>query len=161
MELPIVQRLKGELEELRYELNTKLPQELEKARAHGDLSENAEYDAAKERQGFVSARISQIEQRMRELSMYSVESIPHDVVAYGSQVTLENLDDGETETYEIVFPEEVSAARGQISLASPMGRALLNKEVGDEVEVRTPKGTRSFEIVALQTLHERNEARPE
>jgi transcription elongation factor GreA len=161
MELPIMQQLKKELEGLRYELNTKLPRELEKARAHGDLSENAEYEAAKERQGFVSARIGQLEQRVRELSMYSLESIPHDVVAYGSQVTLENLDDGETETYEMVFPEEVSAAAGQISLGSPMGRALMNKEVGDEVEVRTPKGRRTFEIIALRTLHQRNETNPE
>ena len=161
MELPIMQQLKKELEDLRYELNAKLPQELEKARAHGDLSENAEYDAAKNRQGFVSARIGQMEQRIRELSMYSVESIPHDVIAYGSQVTLENLDSGETETYEIVFPEEVNAAARRVSLASPMGRALLNKGVGDEIEVRTPRGTHTFEIIDLQTLHDRNEISPE
>jgi transcription elongation factor GreA len=157
MELPVMQRLKKELDDLRHELKTKLPKELEKARAHGDLSENAEYAAAKERQGYVSARIAQMEQRIRELSLYSVESIPRDVIGYGSRVTLESLDDGETQTFEIVFPEEVDAAEGRISLGSPVGRALLNKEEGDEVEVQTPKGKRAYQIVELKTLHHRRE----
>ena len=155
MELPVIQRLKKELDELKYELKAKLPKELEAARAHGDLSENAEYEAAKERQGYVTARIGQIEQRIRELSLYSVHSIPHDVVAYGSKVTLESMDDGDTTVYDIVFPEEVDAAAGQISLGSPLGRALLNKGVGDEVEVQTPRGKRTYQIVELLTLHER------
>jgi transcription elongation factor GreA len=158
MELPIIQRLKKEVEDLRYELKTKLPKELEEARAHGDLSENAEYEAAKERQGYVSARIGQLEQRIRELSLYSVESIPQKVVGYGSRVTLENLDDGETETYQMVFPEEVDPARGHISLGSPLGRALISKEVGDEVVVHTPKGKKSYQIVELLTLHDRRGA---
>jgi transcription elongation factor GreA len=158
MELPVMQKLRKEVDELRYELKTKLPKELEKARAHGDLSENAEYEAAKERQGYVSARLAQMEQRMRELSMYSVESIPRDKIAYGSRVTIENLDNGETQTFEIVFPEEVDAAEGRISLGSPMGRALLNKQGGDEVEVQTPKGKHAYQIVELQTLHERKES---
>ena len=156
MELPVIQRLKKELDELKYELKSKLPKELEAAREHGDLSENAEYEAAKERQGFVTARIGQIEQRIRELSLYSVHSIPHDVVAYGSKVTLESMDDGDTTVYDIVFPEEVNAAAGQISLGSPLGRALLNKSVGDEVEVQTPRGKRLYQIVELLTLHDRN-----
>jgi len=155
MELPVIQRLKKELDELKYELKSKLPKELEAARAHGDLSENAEYEAAKERQGYVTARIGQIEQRIRELSLYSVHSIPQDVVSYGSQVTLESNDDGETTVYLIVFPEEVDAAAGQISLGSPLGRALLNKGVGDEIEVQTPKGKRSYQIVELVTWHDR------
>jgi transcription elongation factor GreA len=157
MDLPVMQRLRKEVDELRYELKTKLPKELEKARAHGDLSENAEYEAAKERQGYVSARIAQIEQRMRELSMYSVDSIPRDVIGYGSRVTIESLDSGETQTFEIVFPEEVDAAEGRISLGSPMGRALLKKQEGDEVEVETPKGKRAYQIVELQTLHDRKQ----
>lgn len=158
MELPVMQRLRKELDDLRYELRNKLPKEIEIARAHGDLRENAEYKAAKERQEFVNARIAQIEQRIRELSLYSVESIPQDVVGYGSRVTLESLDDGETSTFEIVFPEEVDAAAGQISLGSPIGRALLNKGVDDEIEVQTPKGKRSYQIVELRTLHDRNKA---
>src|ERR1043166_1883330 len=107
MELPVMQRLRKELEELKYELKSKLPKELEEARAHGDLSENAEYEAAKERQGFVSARIGQIGQRLSELSLYTIDSIPKNVVAYGSRVKIECEEDGETESYQMVFPEEV------------------------------------------------------
>lgn len=153
MELPVITRLKKELAELKHELTVKLPKELEAARAHGDLSENAEYEAAKARQDYVRSRIGQLEARVRELSMYNISSIPHDVVAYGSRVTVED-DAGESIAYEIVFPEEVDAARGQISLSSPLGRALLNKSVGDEVEVQTPSGRRSYQIVHLLTLHD-------
>ncbi len=153
MELPVVQRLKKELADLQYELSHKIPKDLEEARAHGDLSENAEYEAAKNRQEFVRARIAQMQTRIRELSLYNVQSIPHDVVAYGSRVTVEDLDEGESVVYEIVFPEEVNAANGQISLGSPLGRALLNKAVGDEVEVQTPRGKRSYQITELVTLH--------
>jgi transcription elongation factor GreA len=156
MELPVMARLKKELEELRHELTTKLPKELETARAHGDLRENAEYEACKHRQGFLNARIGQIEQRIRDLSLYTLNSIPHDAVGYGSLVTLEN-DDGAEEKYQIVFPEEVDPAAGLISIGSPLGRALLTREVGDEVEVATPKGRRKFQIVELQTYHERND----
>ncbi|TMA50049.1 MAG: transcription elongation factor GreA, partial [Deltaproteobacteria bacterium] len=115
MELPVLTRLKRELAELKHELTFKLPKELETARAHGDLSENAEYEAAKNRQDFVRSRIAQLEGRLRELSMYNISSIPNDVVAYGSRVTVED-DSGQAISYEIVFPEEVDAAKGQISL---------------------------------------------
>jgi len=158
MDLPVMQRLKKELGELRHELKTKLPKELEAARAHGDLRENAEYEACKERQGYLNARIGQIEQRIRDLSLYSVNSIPRDAVGYGSQVTLENVDDGAEEKYQIVFPEEVDPAAGLISIGSPLGKALLNREVGDEVVVATPKGRRSFQIVELRTIHDRQGA---
>ena len=153
MELPVLTRLKKEITELRYELTVRLPKELETARAHGDLSENAEWEAAKARQDYVRSRIAQLEGRVRELSMYNVSSIPHDVVAYGSRVSVED-DAGEAIVYEIVFPEEVDAARGQISLSSPIGRALLNKTVGDEVEVQTPSGKRTYQIVELLTMHD-------
>lgn len=160
MALPVMQRLKKELEELRYELKSKLPKELEAAREHGDLRENAEYEACKHRQGFLNARIGQIEQRIRDLSLYSLSSIPRAAVGYGSQVTLENVDGGAEEKYEIVFPEEVDPAAGLISIGSPLGRALLNREVGDEVVVATPKGRRSFQIVELRTIHDRPEVKP-
>jgi transcription elongation factor GreA len=159
MDLPVVQKLRKEIETLRYELRTKLPKEIEAARAHGDLSENAEYEAAKERQGFVSARLAQLEQRIRDLSLYTIESIPRDAVAYGSRVTVVNVDDGETRIFEIVFPEEVDASAGFISLSSPLGRALLNKKVGEEVFVQTPRSKMTYEIVELQTLHQRNSAK--
>jgi transcription elongation factor GreA len=155
MELPVVQRLKKELADLQYELSHKLPKDLEEARAHGDLSENAEYEAAKNRQEFVRARIAQIQGRIRELSLYNIQSIPQGVVAYGSRVTVEDLDEGASQVFEIVFPEEVNAAAGQISLSSPLGRALLNKSVGDEVEVQTPRGKRSYQITELVTMHEK------
>ena len=155
-ELPVVHRLKKELGELQYELTHKIPKDLQEAAAHGDLSENAEYEAAKSRQEFVRARIGQIQARIRELSLYNVQSIPHGVVAYGSRVTVEDLEEGASQVYEIVFPEEVNAAVGQISLSSPIGRALLNKSVGDEVEVQTPRGKRSYQITELVTLHERD-----
>jgi transcription elongation factor GreA len=154
MELPVLARLKKELADLKHELTTKLPKELQTAAAHGDLSENAEYEAAKNRQDFVRSRIGQLEGRVRELSMYNISSIPRDVVAYGSRVTVEDGDSGESTVYTIVFPEEVDAAKGQISLSSPIGRALLNKVVGDEVEVLTPGGKRTYGIVGLVTLHE-------
>lgn len=158
MELPVLTRLKKELADLKHELTHKLPKELETARAHGDLSENAEYEAAKHRQDFVRSRIGQLEGRIRELSMYNIASIPQGVVAYGSRVTLED-DDGHAVEYLIVFPEEVDAGKGQISLSSPLGRALVNKAVGDDVEVHTPSGKRSYQIVELVTFHELQGAR--
>ena len=159
MELPVIARLKKELADLKYEFTVKLPKELQTAAAHGDLSENAEYEAAKSRQDFVRSRIAQLEGRVRELAMYTVASIPRGVVAYGSRVTVEDADTGDATLYEIVFPEEVDVAKGQISLSSPIGRALLSKEVGDEVEVQTPSGKRTYQIVELITLHELQAAR--
>ena len=160
MELPVLAKLKKELADLKYELTFELPKELGAAAAHGDLSENAEYEAAKHRQDFVRSRIAQIEGRIRELSMYTVASIPQGVVAYGSRVKLVDADgdDDAVVDYLIVFPEEVDAARGQISLSSPIGRALMSKTVGDEVEVQTPSGRRTYQIVELVTFHERDDA---
>lgn len=158
MELPVIQRLKKELAELQHELTHKIPKDLQEAASHGDLSENAEYEAAKARQEFVRARIGQMQGRIRELSLYNLHSIPEGVVAYGSRVTVEDLEDGESQVYEIVFPEEVNAAAGMISLGSPIGKALLNKGVGDEVEVHTPRGKRSYQITELLTLHQRSPA---
>ena len=155
MELPVLQKLKKDLGELQYELTHKVPKDLQEAASHGDLSENAEYEAAKHRQDYLRARIAQLQGRIRELSLYNIQSIPRGVVAYGSRVTVEDLEVGDSQVYEIVFPEEVNAAVGLISLGSPIGRALLNKAVGDEVEVHTPSGKRSYQITELLTLHER------
>lgn len=161
MELPVLARLKKELADLKHELTFQIPKDLQTAAAHGDLSENAEYEAAKNRQDFVRSRIAQIEGRIRELSMYTVASIPRGVVAYGSRVTVADVD-ADTDVsinYEIVFPEEVDAAKGQISLSSPIGRALMSKTVGDEVEVHTPSGRRTYQIIELVTFHEIREGR--
>ena len=155
-ELPIIQKLKKELADLQHELKHKIPKDLQEAASHGDLSENAEYDAAKHRQEFVQARIAQIQGRIRDLSLYNMQSIPQGVVAYGSRVTVEDLDEGESQVYVIVFPEEVNPSAGLISISSPIGQALMNKAVGDEVEVQTPRGKRSYQITELVTIHERD-----
>lgn len=154
MELPIIQRLKKELEDLQRELSVELPKVLEEARAHGDLSENAEYEAARARQDFVRARIAQKTNQIRTLSVYTLADIPKGIVAYGSRVTIENTESGSTEQYQIVLPEEVDAANGYISLHSPLGRALMGKEPGDELEVQTPRGKRCYQLVELETIHD-------
>jgi len=158
MELPLMRKLRNEIEALRCELHSKLPRELEEARAHGDLSENAEYEAAKERQGLVVSRIAQLEEQLRALSVYSLESIPGDAVGYGSEVTLKSLDDGAVQVFELVLPAEVDVAAGRISVGSPIGRALLNKELDDEVSAQTPQGKKSYQITSLRTLHDRTPA---
>jgi len=155
-DLPIIEKLKKELSDLQYELTRKLPKELQEAASHGDLSENAEYDAAKHRQEYVRARIAQLQARIRHLSLYNINSVPRGVVGYGSRVTLEDVEDGTRTVYELVMPEEVNPAAGLISVSSPLGQALIHKEVGDEVEVRTPRGQRTYVIVELVTLHERD-----
>jgi transcription elongation factor GreA len=155
-DLPIIEKLKKELSDLQYELTRKLPKELQEAASHGDLSENAEYDAAKHRQEYVRARIAQLQARIQQLSLYNMNSVPRGVVGYGSRVTLEDVEDGTRTVYELVMPEEVNPAAGLISVSSPLGQALIHKEVGDEVEVRTPRGQRTYVIVELVTLHERD-----
>lgn len=155
MELPIVSRLKRELAELQYELSHELPHRLEEARAHGDLRENAEYDAAKNRQGILRARIGQMNERLRELSTYSFARIPKDRISYGSLVKLSDVDSGDEIEYQLVFPEEVDAAAGLISINAPIGQALMNKAPGDEVVVQTPRGRKTYEVIELSTLHDR------
>ncbi|MCW5891896.1 MAG: transcription elongation factor GreA [bacterium] len=161
MDLPILAKLKKEHADLKHELTFDIPKDLATAAAHGDLSENAEYDAAKNRQEFVRSRIRQIEARIRELSMYTVGSIPEGVVGYGSRVTVADVDadDPAPIIYQIVFPEEVDAAKGFISLSSPIGQALMRKAEGDEVTVHTPSGRRTYQILALVTYHQLQAAR--
>jgi len=154
MELPIVKKLKQEVDELRYELQVKIPKDLQEAAAQGDLSENAEYETARARQDFVRVRVAQLEERLRQVVLYDFSSIPRDRIAYGSRVTLEDMNDGKVIEYQIVFPEEVDPTAGHVSLSSPVGQALLRKEVGDEVEVTTPQGKRTYEIIRLLTLHD-------
>ncbi len=157
-QLPIVEKLESERERLLRELNIELPKVIEEARAHGDLRENAEYHAAKERQGMVHARLGSIDESLRQLSVYRFSSIPRDVVGYGSRIELEDCDSGERVTYEMVFTEEVDPARALISMTSPVGQALLNRAPGDEVTIRLPAGVKSYEIIDLVTIHERDEA---
>jgi transcription elongation factor GreA len=153
-ELPVVTRLRKEMESLKRELTVDLPKELERARAHGDLSENAEWAMAKQRQEFLRVRLSNLEARIAELSMINLESIPRETVGLGSKVELEDLDGGGCVEYEIVVPEEVDGAQNKISLSSPLGRALIGKSRDDDIEVQTPGGRRSYLVRQLVTLHE-------
>ncbi len=154
--LPIIERLQRELAQLQRELSVELPKQLEEARAHGDISENAEYEAAKEQQGVLQARIGRLQERIRELSMYSHSSIKEGVAGYGSRIEVEDVDSGERFHYELVFPEEADPNAGRVSISSPLGQALLHRNEGDEVTVNTPSGKRILEIVSLTTIHERN-----
>ena len=154
--LKIVERLQNELALLRRELNIELPKIIEEARAHGDLKENAEYHAAKEKQGMVNARVGNLEARIKELSIYNLSSIPRDVVGYGSLVELEDLETGDTITYWMVFPEEVDMATGKISLTSPVGQALLKRVEGDEVTIQLPNGRKKYQVLSVVTIHERD-----
>jgi transcription elongation factor GreA len=153
-ELPVIKRLRKEAETLKRELTVDLPKELERARAHGDLSENAEWAMAKQRQEFLRARLGNMEARIAELAMINLDSIPRDTVGLGSRVELEDLDEGGKIEYEIVVPEEVDGAQNRISLSSPLGRSLIGKAQDDDIEVQTPKGKRSYSIVKLVTIHE-------
>jgi transcription elongation factor GreA len=152
-ELPVVKRLRKEMENLNRELTVELPKELERARAHGDLSENAEWAMAKQRQEFLRARLNNLEARVAELATINLDSIPRDTVGLGSRVRLEDLDEGGINEFEIVVPEEVDGAQNRISLSSPLGRALIGKGEDDDIEVQTPKGKRAYLIKRLTTIH--------
>jgi transcription elongation factor GreA len=153
-----MQDLKKKLEEeiaaLENELRIQLPREISKARAHGDLSENAEYHAAKERQGMVNARLGQLRSRLRELSMIDMSRIPRDRVGLGSSVRVLDLQKEEEITYQLVTSEEADVAQGRISTTSPIGRGLLGKQVGDTVKVQIPDGVREMDIIQLVTIHD-------
>jgi transcription elongation factor GreA len=147
-------KLEQEIAALDMELRVELPREIAKARAHGDLSENAEYHAAKERQGMVNARLGQLRARLREVSMIDYSRIPRDRVGLGSSVTVLDLQKDEEITYQLVTVEEANVSLGRISTTSPIGRGLLGKQVGDTVKVTIPGGTREMEIVQLTTIHD-------
>jgi transcription elongation factor GreA len=148
------QKLEEELRGIEHELNSELPKELETARAHGDLSENAEYKYAKERQGFLTARLGQLQKRLADIAMLNLNNLPHDRAGYGSRVKLLDLKNSTEVEYKLVTTEEADATKGLISTTSPIGKALLGRRKGDEVKVTTPKGTREFEIVRLLTIHD-------
>jgi transcription elongation factor GreA len=147
-------KLQEELTELEEELRFKLPKEIQKAREYGDLRENAEYKAALERQKIVMARVVQLSNRITELESIDMSKIPTDRAAYGSTLVLLDLDRDERITYKLVTSEESDPEKGLISTVSPIGQALMGKEEGDEVKVKTPTGWRNFEIKRLTTIHE-------
>src|ERR1700694_778 len=152
--IDIKKKLQDEIALLEYELHVELPRDILTARAHGDLSENAEYHAAKDRQGFVNARLNQLKKRLAEMSMVDFSKIPHDKVGLGSTVVVLDTKKDEEITYNLVTSEEADAANGKISTTSPIGRALLNKEVGDEVRVQSPGGVKDLEILKLTTIYD-------
>jgi transcription elongation factor GreA len=152
--MDIKKKLQDEIDALNYELHNQLPMEIRKAREHGDLSENAEYHAAKERQGMVNARLNQLVRRLSEMSMVDFSKIPEDRVGLGSQVVVLDVKKDEELTYILVTTEEADAATGRISTSSPIGRGLIGKEVGDVVKVQIPGGVREFEILKLTTIHQ-------
>ena len=150
----LIRKLQEEIAVLETELRIELPKEILKARAHGDLSENAEYHAAKERQSYVSARLGQLAGRLRELSMIDMSKIPHDRVGLGSTVMVLDLTKDERIKYKLVTSEDVDVAKGLISTSSPIGRGLLGKQVGDSVKINIPGGMREMEIIELTTIHQ-------
>ena len=149
----ILKRFTDEIAVLERELKVELPKEIQRAREYGDLRENAEYKAAKERQGIVDARISMLKKRVSEIQLMNLDRIPHDRAAFGSTVHLRDKD-GAMTVYQLVMPEDADPEKGMISTASPIGRAIVNKEEGDEIKVVTPGGAKNFELVKLTTIHD-------
>jgi transcription elongation factor GreA len=152
--IDIRKRLEDEIRALDYELKVELPKEIQKAREYGDLRENAEYKAAKERQTYLQARIAQLHRRMSALLLVNLDKIPRDKVGLGSTVRLKDTTTGDALTYDLVTPEEADPAQGRISPSSPIGKCLLNHVEGDTVEVRVPSGTKEYEIMGLVTIHD-------
>lgn len=154
MPIDIVKKLQDEIQALERELNIELPKELQRARALGDLSENAEFHMAKQRQDIVGARLVQLKRRLASLSLINLNNIPKDRVAFGSKVILYDLDRDTEIEYKLVTSEEADLKKGLISTTSPIGRGLMGKQVGDTVKVTTPNGSREFELRSLHTIHD-------
>ena len=150
-------KLEDEIRKLNHELKSELPKALKKAVELGDLRENAEYQAAKERQSYVQAQLAQLRSRLAKLSLIDLRKIPVDKISYGSTVLLRNLETEEEITYKLVSSEESDAGKGLISTASPIGKTLMGHEEGDEVQILIPRGVRHYEIITLTTMHQERE----
>ena len=157
----IKKKLQDEVDALEHELVHDLPKEIKRAAALGDLSENAEYHTAKQRQEYLKARLRQLGKRLADLSLINMNNIPRDKVGLGSTVTIYDGTKNEEMEYQLVTSEESDVAAGKISTTSPIGRALLNKKVGDIAMVVTPGGSREMEILKLSTMHDLAEAKLE
>jgi len=149
----LIKKFEDEIQSLDRELKLELPKEIRRARELGDLRENAEYQAAKERQRLVESRISMLKKRVAEIALINVDRIPKDRAGFGSTPQVIEVTGGKL-TFQLVMPEDADAEKGLVSTTSPIGRAFLNKEAGDSVKVVTPGGTREFEIVKLVTIHD-------
>ncbi len=152
--LDVTKKLEEQIRALEHELTNELPQEIKRAVALGDLSENAEYHSAKQRQEFVNAHLGQLKKRMAELSLVDLRNIPHDRVGFGSTIVVFDQSKEEELTYKLVTSEESDVTKGLISTTSPIGRALVGKQIGDETTVTTPNGKRVLEILKLSTIHD-------
>jgi transcription elongation factor GreA len=155
--IDVRKRLQDELNVIERELRVELPKEILKAREHGDLSENAEYKSAKERQSFLEGRKAQLQQRLAALSLVNMDKIPTDRAAYGSKVVLYEYETEKEVEYRLVSAEESDISKGLISITSPIGRSIVGKIVGDNIEIVTPSGKRDFEMRSLLTIHELEE----
>jgi transcription elongation factor GreA len=154
MKARILKRLEDEVAQLERELRTELPKEIQRARELGDLSENAEYQAAKERQSYIHARVGMIRKRMAEISLMNLDRLPSDRAAFGSTVKLREDGNGTMVTYQLVMPEDADATKGLISTSSPIGKAIVGRQEGDDITVPTPTGVRRFELISLSTIHD-------
>lgn len=149
------EKLETELKELEKELRIDLPREIKRALSMGDLRENAEYHAALERQSYVKARIGQVRSRLAEVSRVRLDEIPRDKVGLGSVIKVLDVDESKELSFEFVLSEEADPANGKISITSPLGRGLVGREVGEEVNIQVPSGRRTYEILSLRTIHDR------
>ena len=150
----IRQQLTHEVEQRNHELNVTLTEALKKALAQGDLRENGDYHAALERQGFVHARLSHLRSRLAKLSQIDLSKVPNDRVGLGSRVEVQDTSTKEREVYELVIPDAMDMDKGQVSVASPLGRGLLDHKKGEPVTIRLPAATRKLKIMKLSTLHD-------
>ena len=150
----LLKKLDQEIQPLERELKVELPRQLAEAAAHGDLSENAEYDAAKQRKEFVQAQLARFYDKRRSVASINEMMIPRDSIGFWSRVELLDIDSGEEVGYHLVSADESDPPNGRISVSSPIGNALIGKVDGDEVEVQTPRGTKIYEILGFSTIHE-------
>lgn len=148
----VKQKLEEEMQRIEYELRVTLPKEIQTALGQGDLSENAEYESAKNRQSTMQARFAQIQKRLADLSRIDVSGVPKDRAGLGSEVTVENLEGGEEIRYTLVIPELADGNKSFVSMASPVGKALMNRRVGDTVTITIPRGTLEYEVRRIVTL---------
>ena len=152
--LPILDKLDNELKESQKELQVDLPKALKTAREHGDLSENAEFKAAKERQMFLESRVSLLQKRISDITSIDLDKIPNDRSGLGSTLYLRDLNSGEETKFQLVFPEEVNTDEKKLSAASPVGRALVGKQQGDDVVIPLPDNKLEFEVLKVITIHD-------
>jgi len=148
----VKQKLEEEMQRIEHELRVTLPKEIQTALGQGDLSENAEYESAKNRQSTIQARYAQIQKRLADLSRIDVSGVPKDRAGLGSEVTVENLESGEEVLYTLVIPELADGTKSFVSMASPVGKALMNRRVGDTVTITIPRGTLEYEVRRIVTL---------